>query len=498
MFKQFFNDHRQFCRGMQVILWVLATCFCLAPFNTVRLDMARMEAKREALRPHWTAAQLFAKREELIKLTAEVSEDPQEVYRVNDMRLEWAAAVESHGTAGMWGRNDEEVRNRITLGHMMGSMEGSMRDLMQRYTRKHGKDTMQQAADAYAPKSMARPWDFPDSSWTPGYAKRFGQAWFWLGVCMFGVIFFRFAGKKNYAGFAQQLPRILLLLPLGPFALRWVEADRQAVLADCWWIAGAMNAVLAICFPAAGAMMVKAQTPPNAEKGKAASSKMGGNTKADNQTSGDDVDEALIHALKRMGLTQINVEALPATADGKLKELSVEYLGALKLGRLGQLKLFGFGELRPGSQFTNHSVTFFPLKRLPIGLTSEQGWNGKRFFGDAGVKWSISGTPGLQKPLGKIFDFATLSYTWKYAGAAPQRQLILVWDTKDWNIWKDKFSLSSEGFYRIRPGGTTNYGQPQILAQFGHCTWVKALVQFDTAGRQVGVSAGAKFFFALR
>lgn len=488
---KFFNDHRTFCRGMQFILWVLATCFCFAPFNTVRLDMARAEVKREALRPHWTAEQLFAKREELIKLSAGVSDDAQEVYRINDLRIEWAAAVESHGVGALWGKDELDIRNRITLGQMASSMEQSMMDLRRRYERKFGPKVMQQAADAYEPKRQIRPWEGTTTEWTPGHAKRFGEGWLWVMLCMFGVIFFRFAGKRNYAGFVQQLPRIFLLLPLGPFALRWVEADRQAVLADCWWLVGILNAVLAICFPAAGAMMVKAQTPSTAEKGKTTTSKTANNSKADSEASGE--GEALVNALQRIGLSQINVEALPLTADGKLRELSIEYLGSL-----GPLKVFGFGELRPGSQFTNHSVSYFPLKKLPVGLMAEQGWNGKRFFGDAGVKWSISGTPGLKKPLGKFLDFATLSYTWKYAGAAPQRQLIVVWDTKDWNVWKDKFSLSSEGFYRIRPGGTTNYGQPQILAQFGRCTWVKALVQFDTAGRQVGVSAGAKFFFAFR
>lgn len=465
----------------------------LAPFNTIRKDFGRAEKKADNLKPFWDTECLVFVHGEIVKRTREVSSEPAEYFRVLDLKYTWEAAMTRHDLA-MWRATDQQIRERQMLGSMAAGLNGVINDAHKAYDLKYTAQAMYLVGEAYRAATPSLPWQHVGVEWSPNLRGQFLSVFLWIGMLSLFFTFLKFWDEGNTNAFFRRLPLIVpMSFTIGPLAVRYAYADKRLIKSDVWLMTSFASALVGLFVPGAVAV-VRAQAPTTEKAEQKSTRSSSKDQKSDSEATAND----LIHLLHSAGINQINIEALPATADGKLPELSIEYLGAIKLGRLGSLKLFGFGELRPGSQFTNHSVTYFPFKRLPFGVTAEQGWNGKRFFGDAGVKWSISGTPGLKSPLGKVLDFATLSYTWKYAGAAPQRQLILVWDTKDWNIWKDKFSLSSEGFYRIRPGGTTNYGQPQVLAQFGHCTWIKALVQFDIAGRKVGVSAGAKFFFALR
>ncbi len=477
-------------RALAVIMLLLL----LAPLNTMRQDWNRAEDAANSLKPVWTVDRLVAVREEIVR-RSEQPADALEYFRVLDLKYTWEAAASRYMT-GAWRATAEQVRNQQMVGAMAAGLSGVIHDSQRRYHQKYSAQGMIEVGRQYrAITGTVLPWQYVEIKWSPSLGGQFVYAYLWIVLLSFFSTLLAFWDAGNLLAFSRRLPLVVSLSFLGPLGTRWAHAEQGIVANDLWFATSFATATLGLFAPSA-VVIVRAQAPTTAK------AKTSVSRSETNQTDGAEntgqTGDPFLSTLRRFGITQINVEAMPAASNGRLPELTIEYLGSVRMGKAGTLKLFGFGELRPGSQFTNHSVSWFPFMKIPIGVTSEQGWNGKRLFGDAGVKWSISGTPGLKSPLGKVFDFATLSYTWKYAGAAPQRQFILVWDAKDWAVWKDRLSLSSEGFIRIRPGGTTNYGQPQILAQFGRCTWVKGLVQFDTAGRKVGVSAGAKFFFALR
>lgn len=483
------------------VLVVIMVLLVFAPFETMKNDFGVAEEKANNLKPFWDTECLVYVRSEIVRRTREVSSDPQEYFRVVGLKHTWLAAVSRYDLT-TWRASAEQIRDRQMLGSMATGLNGVTEVARKAYNERYGDQAIFVAGQAYRVENPSFPWQQVPVEWSPNLGAQFLSVLLWIGVLSLFFTFLKFWEEGNTVAFFRRLPIIIpMSFTIGPFAARYAYADKQLIQSDVWLMTTFASALVGMVVPGAGAFfVVKAQAPASGGKATQSSGRSNsGGQKKDSEVTAETATDDGVRLLRKVGITQINVEALPIMFDkkGKLQELSIEYLGAIKFGKFGTLNIFGFGELRPDGQFTNHSVGFSPIRWLPISLMSEQGWNGRRFFGDAGVKWNISGTPGLKSPLGKVFDFVILAYTRKYAGAAPQSQIILAWDTKDWRIWKDILSLSSEGFYRIRPGGI-NYGQPQILVQFGRCKWIKGLVQFDTAGHQVGVSAGAKFFFALR
>ncbi len=472
--------------------WALAIIMlgvALSPIRVMWADKSKAEANAEALKPIVSGDDLIEMRHRTVSEFQVIGNSPEDYFRTLDRRFFWEAASHRFLNHPVWQLSESEVHYRMQLGAMFMGMQGVTNASQQAYVQKFGADTMMETGKLHRASLPTPAWEKVDTKWSPNLGQKFFFAWVMIGFLSLLSTFLQFVEASNAAAFGR---RVLWVAPLafvaGPFTFRWAKPGESQLAGDLWFVTSFASAALTMAAPGA-AVLVKAQAPTSGSKGKASVSRTSSGSENASEAGGD-----LAEALKRLGFNSIAVEALPATPNGKLRELSIEYTATTPLGRFGKVSWFGFGEARPGGEFTNHSASFMPKF---FGAMSEQGWNGKKAFWDAGGKISLTAAPKVGKPLGNVFNFLSVAYTHGII-TAPKHQVIVAWATKGWHVWSERLKISSEGFYRIRPGDVTNYGQPQILVQFGNCTKVKAVVQFDTPGRTVGVSAGAKFYFSLR
>ncbi len=470
-------------------LIVIMLGVALSPIRVMWADKSKAEAKADALRPTVSGDDLIEMRHQIVREFQVTGNSPEDYFKTLDQRFYWEAASHRFLNRPVWQLSESEVHYRMQLGTMFVGMQGVTNASQQAYIQKFGGEVMAQTGEQHRASLPTPPWERVETEWSPDLGQRLFFAWVLIGLLSLISTLLQFVEHQNVGAFGR---RMLWITPLafvaGPFTFRWAKPGESQLAGDLWFVTSFASAALTMAAPGA-AVLVKAQVPTSGSKGKASVSRTSSGSENASEASGD-----VMSVLRRLGFNSIAVEVLPTTPDGKLRELSIEYTATTKLGRLGKMSWFGFGELRSGSQFTNHSVSVMPTL---VGGMSEQGWNGKRLFWDAGGKVNLTAAPKVGKPLGKAFNFLSVAYTHGII-TAPKHQIIVAWATKDWHVWIERLKIRSEGFYRIRPGDVTNYGQPQILVQFGNCTKVKAVVQFDTPGHSAGVSAGAKFYFNLR
>lgn len=496
MFKRFFTTDAYFFPALRTVLWVLAFCFLLAPLNVVRQDTGRAEAKRNALRPRLSAEKLFAMREDILKLTTVVSDDPEEIYRIGDLKHYWEAAVEVHGTGGMWGKNSEDTHNRLMLQNMAGAMQSSTSDLFARYERKHGKVVIQRAANTYAPKRLPLPWDEISTEWSPGYGPLVLKCLGLFALMTFMVMLTRFWQRNALDKVMYSLPRMVLLSPLGPIGDRLFDVDNATIIEGARFYSFALNMALAACAPAGMAVSTHAQSVPAAPgKGKTTISRSSTNSADSGTESGQGINNLPL-VLKRLGISQVDAEVLPG-AGPKLREFALEASFSRKFGKDGAKGLFtdfSFVEVTQ-TVFQNNSFAFFPGEQRFLAPAGETGYSqtARAGFLSVGGKVVLSKTPGVSKVVKKGFDFAALSYLHRASGAAPTQQLVFVYDTRAVRIGHWVRILGS-GFWRYRMRTAINYGQQTFRIQVGSWTRFEPIVQFSTAGKTVGISAGVKLY----
>ncbi len=477
-------------RRALVVIILLVLC---APVTTVVGDLNRSSEVAHKLKPDWDYPCLFSVREEIIARYTADPTDPVEYYRVLTLVHTWEAALSKHNSS-LWRAKGQEIQDRQKLQSMAGGMMGLINDARQRYDKTFGQTGMYDAGRLCENSALAAPWAHVSIPFTPGLGGQFLAALFWMGILSVFFTFLKFWDEGNVNAFFRRLPLIVpMSFTIGPLAARYACADKQLIQSDVWLMTSFATAAVGVCMPGS-AVLIKAQAPSPA-KSKQSTAKTSSNQSDGAESLGESINN-LPRVLKRIGFSQVDAEVLPG-AGSKLREFAFEVSISRKLGEDGKLGLltdFSFVELRQ-TVFQNNSFAFFLGEQRFLAPAGEVGYNQSAHAGflSVGGKVVLSKTPGVGKGVKKAFDFAALSYLHRASGAAPTQQLVFVYDTRAVRIghW---VRIVGTGFWRYRMRTAINYGQQTVRIQVGSWTRFEPIVQFDTAGKTVGISAGVKLY----
>lgn len=488
-----FNQLTSIANSRRVLLVVLILV-ALSPFKTVMSDMNKAETRALALKPDWSVDCLLSVRTEILARAQKVSSDPAEYFRVLDLKFLWEAAASKYMT-GAWRASEGQIRNQQMLGAMAVGLTSLIQSSQRDYFQKYNAQVMSVVGENYRLAHGTKlPWQQIETEWSPGLGEQFFHAWLIVALLSFLSAFLAFWDEGNLRAFPRRLPIIIpMAFVVGPLTSRWAGADRSLVASDVWLMTSFATATIGVCMPGA-AIMVKAQAPTTA-KAKQSNSRTATSQTDGAENSGQGINN-LLPALKRLGVSQVDAEVLPG-ATGTLREVAIEAAGGWSFGKNGNNgkgTFFTFVETRQ-KVFFNTSVAFFPWSQRTVAPTAEFGYNqtARTGFMSAGGKVVLTKAPALHRAIGKAFDFAAISYLHKVSGAAPKQQLLFVYDTRalPLNSW---LKVVGSGFWRYRMRTAINYGQQTVRFQVGSWKRFEPIVQFDTAGKTVGVSAGVKLY----
>lgn len=208
---------------------------------------------------------------------------------------------------------------------------------------------------------------------------------------------------------------------------------------------------------------------------------------------------AMAQEVKGPQINSVFVEAFPVSDSLNKTIVTADY--NIKLIEVGKLKVtvLGFVDLEPQAKqrfyFTNNDQVM-KWGAVPIGVMFEEAAdrvekenNRIARFGRVGPVANLNDVAGARK-VSKTFA-KVLNVSWlkaAYGNIADEMKIYMV--TKDVPVgigW-----LSAEGFYRIRYGPRSNFGQPQINFRPRGLPRLKLICEIEQSGRNVDIYLGAR------